>query len=138
LEFDMRKIIARAAAGMLLLPGGTAARASGAGGGAEGLHLVPMEVIRVPVVEGNRADGTLQVKLVLVAKDGAAAGEATADLPQLRATSVAAALEFARLYASPMLPVDVKRLSEDMTAAIHHQDQRISRVLVVEVMASRA
>jgi hypothetical protein len=123
LEFDMRKIIARAAAGMLLLPGGTAARASGAGGGA---------------VEGNRADGTLQVKLVLVAKDGAAAGEATADLPQLRATSVAAALEFARLYASPMLPVDVKRLSEDMTAAIHHQDQRISRVLVVEVMASRA
>jgi hypothetical protein len=138
LEFQMRKIIARAAAGMLLLPGATDVRASGGEEGAEGLHLVPMEMIRVPVIEGNRADGTLQVKLVLVARDAAAALEAGEDLPRLRATSVATALEFARLYASPMLPVDVERLSADMTAAIHQQDQRIQKVLVVEVMASRA
>lgn len=133
----MRKTILLSAAATLLLSGG-AARASEEGEGAGGLHLVPIEEIRVPVVEGNRADGTLQMKLVLVAKDAASASEASADLPLLRATSVAAAIEFARLYASPMLPVDVKRLSEDMTAAIHHQDPRISRVLVVEVMARRA
>ena len=134
----MRRSIVLGTAGMLLMSEGTALNASGGGGAPDGLHLVPMDEIRVPVVEGSRADGTLQLKLVLVAKDSASAEGATADLPQLRAASVAAALEFARLYASPMLPVDVKRLTDDMTAAIHHQDARIGRVLVVEVMARRA
>lgn len=134
----MRRFIVFGAAGVLLLSGGTALQASGGGEAGGGMHLVPMDEIRVPVVEGSRADGTLQLKLVLVAKDAAAAEAATADLPQLRAASLAAALEFARLYASPMMPVDVERLAEDMTAAIHHQDERIGRVLVVEVMARRA
>lgn len=133
----MRKIILRVAAGMLLLPGSTSVRASGAGAGAADLHLVPMDLIQVPVVEGNRADGTLQLKMVLVTRDAAAADKATADMPRLRASSVAAALEFARLYASPMMPIDAMRLSEDMTAAVHQQDQAISKVLIVEVMARR-
>lgn len=134
----MRRIIVRVAAGILLLPGSTFVHASGANGGADGLHLVPMTEIQVPVVEGNRAGGTLQLKMVLVTRDAAAADKAAAEMPRLRAGSVAAALEFARLYASPMLPVDVKRLSEDITAAIHQQDQRISQVLIVEVMARPA
>lgn len=134
----MHKFIILGAAGLLLMSGGTALQASGGGDAEGGLHLVPMDEIRVPVVEGSRADGTLQLKLVLVAKDAAAAEAAKADLPQLRAASLAAALEFARLYASPMLPVDAERLAADMIAAIHHQDDRICRVLVVEVMARRA
>lgn len=135
----MRKTAAMAAAGLLLAPGTPGALAAGGGAGlADGLHLVPMDEIRVPIVEGNRADGALQLKLVLVVADAAAVEESIAALPTLRATSLAAALEFARLYASPMMPVDAEKLAADMTLALHAQDPRIDRVLVVEVAAWRA
>lgn len=134
----MRKTAAMAAAGLLLVPGGPGALAAGGGGAAEGLHLVPMDEIRVPIVEGNRADGALQLKLVLVLPDAAAVEQSTAALPALRATTLAAALEFARLYASPMMPVDAAKLAEGLTAALHAQDPRIERVLITEVSARRA
>ena len=47
-------------------------------------------------------------------------------------------MEFARLYASPMTPVNVDRLADDMTAALRRGDRQVARVLVVEVAASRA
>lgn len=120
---------------LLLSVPGAAASASEGGGGAEGLHLVEMDDVSVPIIDGTRADGTLRFKLVLEAKDEAAAHQVTATLPQLRATSLSAGIEFARLYASPMLPVDARRLASDLGAALQAQDHGIARVLLVEVEA---
>ena len=127
------------AALLLIIPQGvTSASGAGGGGGADALHLVAMDEIRVPIIDGNRADGALRLKLVLETADGAAAEKATASLPVLRSVAVAGALEFARLYASPFMPVDASRLALDMTASLHAQDAGISRVLLVEVAATRS
>lgn len=136
----MRKFVHSALALLLIVPGALAA-ASGAdkgGAGAEGLHLVAMEDVSVPIIDGDRADGTLRFKLVLEATDEAAAKRLTATLPLLRATSLSAGLEFARLYASPMLPVDARRLASEMTRALQGQDAGVARVLLVEVEAQNA
>lgn len=133
----MRKPTPIMTAALCLLPQPSAALASGSesksGGG--DLHLVPMDELQVPIIDGNRADGQLSVKLVLEAKDAATADRATKMLPALRATSVASAIEFARLYASPMMPVDAAKLANEMSDALRHQDPGIARVLVVEVSA---
>jgi hypothetical protein len=136
----MRKAILFAAASFALVPAGASVRASGNGDASNAgvaLHLVPMDEIRVPIIDGDRADGTLLFKLVLVAKDEAAAAHATATLPALRSASLGAAVEFARLYASPLTPVDAMRLATDVTAALRG-DSGITRVLVVEVSARQA
>ncbi len=100
--------------------------------------LVPMDELVVPIVDGARSDGTLRIKLVLEMADAAAADKAGATMPALRSAALGTTMEFARLYASPMTPVNVDRLAGDMTAALHAQDSTVSRVLVVEVVASRA
>lgn len=134
----MRKSMLFAAAGLALVSVASGVRASGGGEGGGELNLVPMDEIRVPIIEGDRADGTLRLKLVLVTHDAAAAEHVTATLPALRAASLGAAIEFARLYASPMMPVDAGRLDADLTAALHSQDAGIARVLIVEVSARQA
>lgn len=110
------------------------------GGGATGVALVPMDEIVVPIVDGARAGGRLRVKLVLEAHDAGAAARITATLPMWREASVIATAEFARLYASPMSPVDAQRLARDIAAALHAQDKdhAVMRVLLVEVAAVRA
>ena len=118
----------------LPLPG-AGAQASG-GGAAEGSpFFVAMEEIRAPIVDLDRATGTLQVKLVLEVADAAAAEELTVELPSLRADALGAALEFARLDASALRAVDAERLSKDLGAAMHKADARIIRVLIVQVSA---
>ena len=52
----MRKAVLFAAAGFALVPVGSSVRASGGGGeSAGGLHRVPMEEIRIPLIDGYRA-----------------------------------------------------------------------------------
>ena len=102
------------------------------------MHLVTMDEMSVPIVDGTRTDGILRYQIVIEAKDEAAAHELTAKVPLLRAASLSAGVEFARLYASPMMPVDAGRLASDMTAALKAQDPRVARVLLVKVMAVRA
>jgi hypothetical protein len=133
----LAKLVFTALASTLALTG-AAASASESGGGAGGLHLVEMEQVSVPIIDGDRADGTLQFKLVLETKDDEAAKRVTATLPMLRATTLSAGIEFARLYASPMLAPDARRLATELTAALQTEDAGISRVLLVEVMASRS
>ena len=116
---------------LLAVPG--AARASG--GGAAPLNLVPMDEVSVPIIDGDRTDGALQFKLVLETKDEAAADSARAALPLLRSASIAAGAEFARLYASPMMPLDARRMASDMTTALRAVNPGIARVLLVEVIA---
>jgi hypothetical protein len=119
------------------LPGGLAQASGGGSGGGEGLHLVPMEEITVPIVDADRMAGSLYFKLVLEAGNIEVAAQVVKDLPMLRAASVAAGLEFARLNASGLRAVDAELLDHDLTAAIKAAQPGITRVLIVEVRASQ-
>lgn len=121
---------------MALFAASAPAAASGEGAGA--VHLVAMDEASVPIVDGARADGVLTFRLVFEARDEAAAHAITAEMPALRATALGAGLEFAHLYASPMMPVDARRLASDLTAALQAQDHAIDRVLLVDVRAAQA
>lgn len=105
---------------------------------ADGLNLVPMGELVVPIVEGARANGRLRLRLVLRAGTAADAARLQATLPALREASVAAAAEFARLYASPLTPVDARQLARDIGAALRARDHGVAMVLVIEVAAFRA
>jgi len=138
----MRKRMAIAAALGVLALAGTGSLATASGGGeappdAEP-HLVPMPEISVPIIDGDRLDGAFKVKMVISTADPDAAERVTAALPRLRSASLAASLEFARLYASPMRPVDAEMLSRDVTAALQHEEPGIARILIVEVAARPA
>lgn len=125
-------------AAVMPLPGGGDAQASGGGsGGGEGLNLVTMEQVVVPIIDADRVTGALKFKLVLEAASEEAAAKATAELPMLRQATVAAGLEFARLNASGLRAVDAEELDHDLTAAIKAADPGIARVLIVEVSASQ-
>ncbi|AQR75774.1 hypothetical protein BXU08_08275 [Sphingomonas sp. LM7] len=122
---------------LLPLPGGGAhASGGGGGGGGAGLNLVPMEEVTVPIIEADRLAGNMRFKLVLEAHDAAAAATATAKMPELRETTVATALEFARLNASGLRAIDAERLDHDLNAALKAADPGVSRVLLVEIAAA--
>lgn len=130
----VRRILPIAAA-LSLVPSPLAAAADQSG--SPEVHFVPMDEIVVPIIDSARSTGALRVKMVLDAVDEEAAAKITADLPALRETSVSAAIEFARLYASPMAPIDAERLSAHMTKALDARTTGLSHVLVVEVSAAR-
>ncbi len=132
----MRKHVAAIAAAVPLALGG-AARASGGGNGGEDVNFVVLAPISVPIVESDRVEGKLYVKLVIDAKSAEAAASLEERLPELRAVTVAATLEFARLNASSFRPVDAERLDRELHAALAHADPGVARVLIVEVAATR-
>ncbi len=115
----------------------SSAAGSGGGGGGDG-SLVEMEAISVPIIDGAKVQGTLHFRLVLEAHDDAAAERLAGDLPGLRSEALMAGVEFSRLRASPFLAVDARRLSADLTEALHARDEGVSRVLLVEVSAKPA
>ncbi|MET1754382.1 hypothetical protein ABVV53_02720 [Novosphingobium sp. RD2P27] len=137
----MRKAITMAGAALTLAGGGTVAATAGADkteNAALEPHLVPMQEIAVPIIDGDRLDGTFRVKTFLAADDAEAAERIEAALPRLRSASLAAALEFSRLHASPFRPVDAEMLSKDLTEALQSEEPGVTRALVVEVVASPA
>lgn len=134
-----RRIAAFALTSALVpLPGTTALASGGGGGGSgEGLHFVPMDVLTVPIVDADRVTGKLRFKIVIDAGSAEGAAKATAELPQLRAATLAAGLEFARLNASGLRAVDAEQLDHDLTTALKTAEPALQRVLIVEVAASR-
>lgn len=113
------------------------AQASGGVSAGEGLHLVPMDEITVPIIDADRMAGSLNFKLVLEARNGEVAAQVTQELPALRAMTLAAGLEFARLNASGLRAVDAEQLDHDLSATIKAAEPGITRVLIVEVRASQ-
>ena len=113
---------------------------SGAGSdsAAAPVFLLPMPPLDVPIVEGDRADGRLRLKLVLRADDEAGLARLRAAMPSLRETVLATASEFARLYATPFASVNAQRLARTMEAALRGRNDAIRSVLLVEVAAVRA
>lgn len=137
----MRKAITMAGAALTLAGTGTVAATAGADNGESVTlepHLVPMQEIAVPIIDGDRLDGSFRVKTVLAADDAAAAERIEAALPRLRSASLAAALEFSRLYASPFRAVDAEMLSKNLTEALQSEEPGVTRALVVEVAATPA
>lgn len=100
--------------------------------------LVPMEEISVPIVDAGRIDGVLRVSIVLEARDAAGAASLAQRMPELRAAGLGAAIEFARLHASPFTPVNVRKLSDALTPALRGVDPGIARILIVKVSALAA
>jgi len=98
--------------------------------------LVEITPITVPIVGSGRIDGSLRVKVVLSARDPTALARLNDHLPELRAATVAGAIEFARLYASTLTPVDAVRLRTMLTATLHAQDDGVADALIVEVSAT--
>lgn len=98
-------------------------------------HFLSISSIKVPIVDGPNITGSLQVDLVLDAVDAAAAARLSEKATQLRAASVVAAVEFARLYATSLTPVNASQLSIDLTRALQQQSPDVARVLVVKVAA---
>lgn len=135
----MRRGLATLALITALVPfpgGGAQASGGGTEAGASGLNLVPMEEVIVPIIEADRIVGNMRFKLVLEANDAATATKATVEMPQLRETTVATALEFARLNASGLRAVDAGRLNQDMNAALKAAEPGLTRVLIVEIAAA--
>ncbi|MBQ1496880.1 MAG: hypothetical protein IIZ38_01060 [Sphingomonas sp.] len=119
----------------LPLPGGGAQASGGGAAAGEGLYLVPMEEITVPIVDADRVNGALRFKLVIDAGSAEAASKLGGEMPMLRAATLAAGLEFARLNASALRAVDAQRLDHDLTAALRAAEPGLVRVLIVEVDA---
>ncbi len=118
----------------LPLPGG-GAQASGGGAAGEGLHLVAMDEVTVPIIDADRVNGALRFKLVIDAGSAEVATKLNGQMPVLRAATVAAGLEFARLNASALRAVDAQRLDQDLTRALKAAEPGLVRVLLVEVEA---
>jgi len=117
--------------------GGAATVALAADGAAAEPHLVSMDTLAVPIIDGGRVTGLLNVKLVLSADDAGGAGAITANMARLRSAALAGTLEFGRLYASPFKPVNSEVLAEDLTSLLHAEEAAVAKVLIVEVAARR-
>ena len=130
----MRKnFAALLAATSLTLPGHSLAAETAGGDAAP--RLVPLPTMSLPIIDADRVDGTLHLDLMVEASDAGAANRIAAHLPRIRSTSVAAALEFARLNASRHRTVDAERLSRALTEALHATEPGVSKVLVTRVSA---
>ncbi|HEY0043625.1 MAG TPA: hypothetical protein VGB62_03655 [Allosphingosinicella sp.] len=129
----------------LLIAGGALAAAAAGGAGmaiaSDGklprpdAVYVPLDDVVVPIVGTRRVEGTLRVRLVVEADDESAAAALEKRMPELRAASLGAAVEFSRLYGSPLAAVDAERLRGDMNAALAAAGVPQDRVLVTEVGA---
>ena len=136
----MRKRLPIASAALIVLAAGGIATASFASAGAEPveLHLVPLEELAVPIVDSGRSDGTLRVKFVVNAADGATADSLGERGPELRSLALGAATDFGRIYASGLAPVNAEILKQKTKAALQAAYPKIADVLVVQVSASAA
>ncbi len=99
-------------------------------------QLVEMAPIVVPIVGSDRLEGALRLKLVVAASDSGALARVTKRLPALRAVTVAGAIEFSRLYASPQSPVDAVKLRTSLAGALRADNHDVADVLIVEISAA--
>jgi hypothetical protein len=101
-------------------------------------QFVEMDTISVPIVDSNRVDGALHVKLMIDVADPVTAERLRKNMPALREAALGAALDFARVQASAYSPVDVASLDTALTSAVGSVDKAASHVLIVEVSARRS
>jgi hypothetical protein len=98
-------------------------------------HLVALPEIEVPVIDSGRVQGRLHFEVVLDAADEAGAVRLSANVPRLRAATIASAIEFSRLYVSGAMPVDAAGLASALTKSLQAADPDVGRVLIVKTSA---
>ena len=136
MPFTAKRILV--AAGILAA---TAAGSAGIAFASEGAQptvdaaFVPLDEVVVPVVGSNRIEGTLRIRMVVAVADAASATEVSARVAELRAASVAAAVEHSRLYVSAVAPVNAEQLRSDMDIALKETSAAVGNVLLTEVSA---
>ena len=99
-------------------------------------HFVKMDEIVVPIVDGERLDGRLTFDVAVVTSDELGAKRVSTSLPELRATALASGIEFSRLQASALSPVDAEQLAVVLTKSITQQHPDVEAVLILRVRAS--
>jgi hypothetical protein len=100
--------------------------------------FVPIDELTVPIAGTQRVEGALRARIVLGAASASDASAMSARLPEIRAAAVTSMIEFSRLYATGLTPVDAVRLRADLTAGVRAVDPAIADVLITEVAATRA
>jgi hypothetical protein len=134
----LRKRLLIASAALLVIAAGGIASASVTGlspAGAAEPHLVPIEMLEVPIVDSGHLDGTLRVRFTVNAASGSDADALGERLPELRSLALGAATEFSRIYASGLAPVNAEILKSKVKAALQQDHPEIADVLVVQVSA---
>lgn len=131
----MRHAFILAAIGLAALGGAPATAQHPAPPSGLGTVFVRLAEITTPIFGDSRVEGALSVTLVIEAKNVSAANALKTKIPTLRAASLAATLEFSRLYASGFLPVNAERLSADLNAALKRDHPGIAHVLITRVIA---
>ncbi len=101
-------------------------------------EFVAMDGITTPIFGESRIEGALSVTIVLETANPAAAAALQRQLPQVRAVALSTTLEFSRLFASGFTPVDARRLSRSLNAALKPAFPGIGRVLIVKLSAEPA
>ena len=96
--------------------------------------FVPMGGIIVPIVDANHVEGKLDFKLVVAARDAAAANRIRAAQTSMRSRAMTAGLEFSRLYATRLSAVDAPKLVAELEKALKQDNDDVARVLLVEVV----
>jgi flagellar basal body-associated protein FliL len=131
----MRNAIIAVLIGSALLGGSEAAIAAPAKAVRYGSTFVPLDEITTPIFDDSRIEGALSVTIAIEAKDAATAAALKTEMPILRASALAATIEFSRLYASGLLPVNARQLSADLNAALKRAHPGIRRVLITRLIA---
>lgn len=98
--------------------------------------FVPIEGLQVPIIEAGAMSGRLRLEIVLQGASNAVLPDLRRELPRFRERALSAALEYARLHASPYAAVDAAQLSATLEAAL--KDPVLKRVLIVRVRAEPA
>ena len=99
--------------------------------------LVGLEPISVPIVDGGRINGSLDVRLTIRPVEGGGDALAAA-MPHLRAAAREVLSEHARLHASPWQAVDASQLVSTLTASVKRAAPKADKVLLIEVRAHPA
>lgn len=132
----MRRRFARAIAALPLVVVSTGA----SGGETAPAHAAPQYVALdpfiIPIIDSDRLTGNLRLTIVIDAGDAASAEKMKLRLPLLRQAAMGSAIDFARLHASPFLPVNAELLESNLTAAMAGPDLGRARVLITEVSAT--
>jgi len=130
----MRKAVTTAIAAILVPTAGGAVQANGPARPLDP-RFVALHEITTPIFGESRIEGALSATLVIQASNPKAAAALRGRMPEIRAEALATTIEFSRLYASGMLPVDAQRLSADLNSALKKSFPGIERVLIVRVGA---
>jgi hypothetical protein len=99
-------------------------------------HFIALDDISVPIVDGNLIQGRMRFRAVIAATDAAARTRLQSIKPRLRSESVMAGIEFSRLHASGLRPVDAIALARALTASLRQSHPDIGHVLLVRSSAN--